>query len=220
MPRPIFISAGIGAWYDKGVKRLAASLDAVNAPVERNLWIDEWPDNKFPREPVYCIKAAALDHAMKAGFTTLIWADASITSLRPIEPWLEEVRAKGYWLGQSGHNAAQTCSDACLAYFGIDRDAAERIHDCATGLFAMDITRDKPRQFIERFIKAARDGAFAGSRRHAKQSSDPRFKFHRQDQSAATIIASQLGMPLDAWQSHVCFKWDNCSDKTFKCEGM
>jgi hypothetical protein len=51
---------------------------------------------------------------------------------------------------------------------------------------------------MTRFFQAAKDRAFAGSREHGGQSQDPRFLFHRQDQSAASLIAGTSGMRLHA----------------------
>lgn len=213
------INAGIGQWYSTGSDRLKGSLITHGFDGDIIIWKDNWPSNKFDRSCVYNVKADAFDYAIKAGYETIIWADSSVYALKNTQPFVDLIREKGYWLGQSGHNAAQTCSDACLQYFGIDRDQAQEINDCATGLFGVNITHDIPRQFIERFIKAGMDKAFHGSRKHGGQSSDPRFRFHRQDQSCATIIAAQVGMPLDLFQSFVRFKWDRF-DSMFMCQGM
>jgi len=218
-PNPVLMTAGIGAWYNRGVERLRGTL--IGHPVDVQAWVDEWPPGDFPRDCIYTAKAAAFNYAIQSGYRTLIWADASITVRKPIQPFLDAVRAKGYWLGTSGHNAAQTCSDACLSYFGVTRDEAEGIPDSATGLFGMCLDHPQAAKFVELFIKAGRDGAFHGSRKHAGQSSDPRFLFSRQDQSAATIIANKVGLTLSPWQEFCRFRWDiNRLDTIFHCEGM
>lgn len=214
-----FISAGIGAWYNTGTDRLKGTL--LGQPVDIQIWRDQWPPGNFPRECIYAIKAAAFEYAVKQGYRTLIWGDASITARKSIGPFLDAIKARGYWLGQSGYNAAQTCNDSCLAYFGVTRDEAAQIHDCATGLFGMCLDHPPAAKFVELFIKAGREGAFNGSRKHAKQSKDPRFLFHRQDQSAATIIAHKVGLQLSAWGEFCRFKWDRDRlDTIFHCEGM
>ena len=214
-----FISAGIGAWYNIGAERFKGSLHGQ--PVDVRIWKDEWPPGGFPRECVYTIKAAAFDFAIKQGYRTIVWGDASITARKSVQPFLDVVNAKGYWLGQSGYNAAQTCTDACLAYFGVDRDWAAKVPDSATGLFGVNVDHPTGRAFIEAFIKAGMEKAFHGNRKHAKQSKDPRFLFGRQDQSCATVIAGKMGMPLDSWQEFCRFKWDRQRlDTIFHCEGM
>jgi len=219
MNKTCFISAGISEWYSTGARRFKASLLNVGAPADIRIWVDEWPPGKFSRHCIYTIKAAAFGFAIKEGYTTIVWGDASIQAIKKVEPFLDVVNAKGYWLGQSGYNAAQTCNDACLQYFGVTRDEAEKMHDSATGLFGVSIEHEIGRKFIERFIQAGRDEVFHGSRLHAKQSKDPRFLFARQDQSCATVIAGKMGMPLDRFSDFVRFRWDSY-DATFHCEGL
>lgn len=218
MSRTCFLNCGIGLWYSKGSERLRASLLRHGFPGDILIWND-WPEIPFSRASIYNCKAAAMQQAMDAGYKTLIWGDSSIYATQPVQPFVEEINAKGYWLGQSGHNAAQTCSDACLNYFGVNRNNAEKIHDCATGLFGLNIENPASRKFAELFIQAARDGVFCGSRKHGGQSRDRRFLFHRNDQSAATMIAAKLGMPLCQWQDRVAFAWDKYP-AMFHCEGM
>lgn len=219
--KPIFLSAGLGLWYSTGAQRLSESLTKYHWPGDRNIWINEWPPGNFSRDCVYNVKAAAFQHAIKAGFRTLIWGDASVYAINPIGPMVDHIATHGYWLGQSGHNAAQTCSDACLQYFGVTRDWAETVPDCATGCFGVSLDFPQAKRFIERFIQAGADKAFHGSRFHAGQSKDPRFAFHRQDQSAATIIAAQEGMGLALWQNFIAFRCDKTKPHhIFRCEGM
>lgn len=217
---PVFISAGINLWYTNGVKRLVKSLRDTGWEGKIETWLDQWPSNDFPRDCVYTIKADCFDHAIKSGYTTIIWADASVYAVRNVQPFVDIINAKGYWLGQSGYNAAQTCSDACLNYFGVTRDWAEGVPDSATGLFGVNLDFPLCREFIEKFIQAGKDGAFRGSRLRGKQSKDPRFLFHRQDQSAATILAGKLGMSLDLFGSMAAFKWDKGNECIFRLEGM
>lgn len=214
-----FISAGLGAWYNIGVERFKGSLHGHNADVQ--IWKDEWPPGGFPRECPYTVKAAAFEYAIQQGYRTIIWGDASITARKSTDPFIAAVQAKGYWLGSSGYSAAQTCTDACLQYFGVDRDWAAGVPDSATGLFGVCIDHDIALKFIELFIKAGREQAFHGSRKHAKQSQDRRFLFGRQDQSCASVIAGKLGMPLDPFAQFVRFRWDRDRlDTVFHCEGM
>lgn len=219
MSRTCFLNVGIGLWYTKGTDRLKASLLQHGFPGDVLVW-KNWPERKFDRGSIYNCKAAAIQQALDAGYTTLIWGDASIYAVQNTQRFVDKVNAKGYWLGQSGYNAAQTCSDKCLKYFGVARDWAEKIPDTATGLFGVNIEFPQSRQFIEQFVQAARDGVFEGSRKHDGQSKDKRFLFHRQDQSVATIIAGKLGWKLDEMISEVYFAWDQHTGQTFHCRGM
>src|SRR4051812_46143579 len=111
MSKTIFISAGIGGWYNRGCHRLSESLSAHGWQHDRQIWVDEWPPVPMNRHPIYNIKAAAFDYAMKQGYTTVIWGDASITARGNMDAFVAKLQADGYWIGQSGFNAAQTASD-------------------------------------------------------------------------------------------------------------
>jgi hypothetical protein len=108
----------------------------------------------------------------------------------------DEIHDKGYYFWTSGYNCAQTCSDRCLDYFGVTRDEAEKMNEASTSMFGLNLRTEEGNEFVRRFLQAAKDDVFKGSREHDGQSSDPRFLFHRQDQSAASIIANQMGMNI------------------------
>ena len=213
-----FINAGIGEWYCHGSDRLKASLQQHGFSGDVLIWKD-WPEIPFPRDVIYTCKAAAFQQAIDADYGTIIWADSSIFAQDDVTPFVARVVDKGMWIGSSGYNGAQTCTDACLQYFEVTRDEAERMPDCATGLFGVNLDFDFARKFIEAWIKSAHEGAFNGSRHHSGQSKDRRFKFGRQDQSAATMLCGKMGIKLDAFSEFVGYRWDKYPS-IFKCEGM
>lgn len=159
-------------------------------------WSNEWPSGDFDRSCPYNIKAAAIKEAMKE-HDRILWLDCSFWALKHPSTLFDRISDRGYFVSMSGYNAAQVCSDASLEYFGITRDEAEKIPDTATGCFGLDLNHPMGWAIAEGFIDAALDGVFAGSREHGGQSQDPRFLFHRQDQSVATLIMGKLGLPLD-----------------------
>lgn len=218
MSRTCFINCGIGPWYSSGTDRLRESLEKHKFQGDVITWKD-WPEIPFRRDSIYNCKAAAFQQVIDAGYTTIIWADSSIFAQDDVAPFVEHVTKEGLWIGQSGYNGAQTCTDACLRYFGISRNHAERMRDAATGLFGVNIEKPFAKEFIETWIRAARDGAFAGSRLHDGQSNDPRFLFGRQDQSVATIILGKNLIKLSFFSEYVAYKWDSYSS-IFRCEGM
>lgn len=221
MSRTCFLNVGIGQWYNKGSDRLQASLIQHGFKGDQLVWKDQWPGAIMGLNQgcIYNVKADAFQHAINAGYTTIIWGDSSIFAVRPLDSFIETINTKGYWIGQSGYNCAQVCGDAMLAYFGVDRDRAEKIPDCATGIFGVNMDFPAARRFIETWIQAAKDGAFMGSRHHDNQSRDPRFKFGRQDQAAASLILGTQEMGLDSFGEFAAFKWDRY-ESTFRCEGM
>lgn len=220
MSRTCLINVGIGLWYSKGSDRLKASLEAHAFPGDIRIWKNEWPPGGFPRDCIYNAKAAAFQQAILEGYNTLLWADASFYAINKVEPLLDWINTHGYFLAQSGYKASETCSDACLKYFHCDRDTADTYPDSATGLFGVNLSNARAKEFIERWIKAGKDGTFRGSRHHDKQSKDRRFKFHRQDQSAASIIAGQMKLKLNDLINFAAFAWDSPEGKIFISRGM
>lgn len=214
-----FLSAGIGEWYATGTDRLKGTLLDKGFDGDLLIWRNEWPSNNFPRDVVYNVKPDAVQTAMDRGYTTIIWGDASITARKNTAPFTQHIREHGYWIGQSGHRASQTCTDAQLQYFGVSRDWAHEVTDCATGLFGFDISRPEMRKIVEEWIKAGREGAFRGSRLRGNGSHDRRFLYGRQDQAAMSLILGKHGLPLRHCIEFFRFRWDK-QDTIFHCEGM
>lgn len=214
-----FINAGIGKWYSTGSERLKGSLIQHGFNGDIITWVDQWPNPKYPRNPVYNVKAAAFDEAISRGYQIIIWGDSSITARKNTAPFLDHIREHGYWIGQSGYRASQVSTDSQLKYFGVSRDWAHNVPDCATGLFGFDIGRPEYMSVLSEWIQSAKDGAFSGSRLHGGGSSDPRFLHGRQDQAAMSIILGKQGINLRHWIEFARFKWDK-QDTVFHCEGM
>lgn len=219
MSKACFINVGIGEWYTTGSERLKGSLIDKGFPGDLLIWKDEWPSNRFPRDCVYNCKADAFEQAIKRGYTTIIWGDSSITALKNTANFVAQIERDGYWIGQSGYRASETASDAQIQYFGVSRDWAHEIPDCATGLFGVNIEHPGIRSAVETWIEAGRNGAFRGSRGHGGQSRDPRYRHCRQDQSAMSLVLGKHGVALKQFAEFVKFKWDKY-DSMFHCEGL
>jgi hypothetical protein len=179
------------------------------SPSVKTITYLDFPNDKFDNSNPYNIKASALYQARLEGFSNVyLWADCSVWAIKNISPIYDIIERDGYYLLSSGYNAAQTCSDKCLDYFKITRDEAEKIPDSSTMVFGFDLNSDVGFKFYINFIFASSNGIFNGSREHDNQSQDPRFLFHRQDQSAATCIAHKLGMKLHSFGQHVAYDQD------------
>lgn len=207
----ILVNAGVNHWYPKGSERLRKSICETSPSVETLIY-SGFPNDVFVKSNPYNIKASAIFEAAKriiGGFKeSFLWADCSVWAIKDISPIFDIIERDGYYLLSSGYNAAQTCSDKCLDYFGITRDEAENIPDSSTMVFGLDLNTKIGEDFFIKFIRASYDGVFNGSREHDNQSQDPRFLFHRQDQSAATCIAHKLGMKLHSFGEHVAYDQD------------
>jgi hypothetical protein len=199
-------SNGTG-WYPVGSHRLKRSL-IHHGYAHDFLFYNSWPNNEFDKMCPYNIKAAAFHEALKKDYDIILWIDCSIWAVDYPYSVLDQINHDGYYFWRSGYNCAQTCSDACLDYFGVNRDTAETYPEIATGLFGIHTGNGDAVSFITQWLKSARDGQFKGSREHDGQSSDPRFLFHRQDQSCASIIINKLGLKVHNYGEHIRYYRD------------
>jgi len=192
------ISVGKGGWYPEGVERLEKSLNYHGFTGDVITWKRRLPPNSpTHKENPYAFKTYAFRWAVEQGYTHIMWLDSSAWVIKNPSQIFDIINEQGHYFWGSGHNCAQTCNDKSLEYFGITRDQAEVMHDLSSGLVGLNITNERSKQFLGLWLEACDNGIFKGSRLHDGQSQDPRFCFHRQDQSCASIIANQLGMKID-----------------------
>lgn len=194
------INVAIGGRYPKEQQQLGNSLKKY-FDGEFLHW-SEFPNDNYNKENNYNVKASAFEEAIKMGYTQILWLDSPVVALKPVEPIFESIKENGYLtIKNDEYRCSMSCSDASLAYFNVTRDEAENFQEHASGVIGVDVTHPKGRQLIELFIQGCKDGACDGSREHDGQSSDPRFRFHRQDQSVLSLAANTLGLPYT-------MKWD------------
>lgn len=182
-------------WYPRGTKRLKQSLIHNGFNGDILTWYD-WPNDEFDKSCAYNVKAAAFSEALKLGYTHLLWLDCSVWAIGDPNKMFDIINSEGYYFWSTGYNCAQVCSDKCLEYFNVDRDKSEGYTDCSSSMIGVNIDNPTAKEFLDKWIQSARDGAFKGSRYHDNQSQDKRFLFHRQDQSCASVILNELGMDM------------------------
>jgi hypothetical protein len=193
--RACIINVAKGGWYPKGQKRLLDSLVYHGNVRDVRHWTD-FPNDLYDKNNGYNVKPSAFEQVMNEGYTHILWLDSSVWAVQNPELMFDHINEHGYYLWKNGYNCAQECSDVCLDYFKVSRDDAEKMPCVSTSMFGVNLFNPKGKEFIERWLQSARDGIFNGSRLHDNQSADPRFLWHRQDQSPASIIANQMGLHL------------------------
>jgi hypothetical protein len=223
--RNVIINVALGGWYPKGQKRLVDSLIELGwSSLDLRLWAESWPNDNYDKTCPYNCKAAALEevaHKMVPRFDGHLWLDASFWAVRHPQPVFDIINTDGYYFVNNGFNCAETVSDKCLEYFGVSRDDAENMPECASGIMGISMKHFPGRQFLQEFIQACKDGAAHGSRLHDNQSKDPRFKFHRQDQSVASMIINKMGLKMHPWGAHVEYNPKDVKEHTvFTLQGM
>lgn len=182
----------------KGLDRLRESLDTVGFDGYLLAWTHENQlEAPLHKDNPYAFKVYAFDEALRQGYRKILWVDASIWAIKPLDPIWESVSTRGYMKQEAGHLCSTWANDRCLEYFGITRDEAEKflMHGNG-GFFALDFDFPIAVEFFKRWKQAMLDGIFKGSWNNDNncESSDPRCKGHRHDMICGSIISNQLGM--------------------------
>lgn len=191
--------------YVGGLDRLGERVQGENLLV----WRDCWPTHSPSHSQVpYAFKCYAIDEALQRGHDVILWADASIVPVKPLEPLWQLIETQGYWIANNGWNTGQWCCDSALEPLGITREAAFGIPHPVAASFGLDFRHETARKFFRQWFDLAKDGrAFRGPWRNdqGQASPDTRVLGHRHDQTCMGVIAHRLGMRLidpPAWLAY------------------
>jgi hypothetical protein len=196
--KTVIICAGIGGWYAKGVERLEKSLNYVGWAGDLLTWKDidppaSRPHNEYP----YYFKIAAFEWALYRQYTHILWVDASFWSIQNPMSIFDLVDSKGFYMFRSGYSMAQTINDATLAALDLSRDELIDAPEYASGCVGLNFNNPDARHLYSYWKSYMDNGYSRGSRQHDNQSQDPRFLFHRQDQSCLSIAMYKLKLSID-----------------------
>lgn len=193
--RAVIISAGIGGWYGQGVQRLERSLIFEGWGGNILTWKDDYPPDSHRHEDVpYYMKIAAFEEALRQGYTHILWVDASFWAVKRPDKMFDLINDQGYYFFSSGYNLAQSVNDTALEYVELSRDVAEGINEWASGCVGINFNNNDGKNLYNRWKQLMDAGLSKGSRLHDNQSADPRFLFHRQDQSCLSLAIWELGL--------------------------
>ena len=212
-PKVALVNVAIGGRYPAGSARLVASL-AKFAPASCEImpYVDRLPPGA-PEQVIedgydytgYCAKPFALRAAMNSGADIGILVDASIVAIRDISPLVEHIRSTGYYLAPAGFTVEEWSSDRALEFFGMKREDAVALPDCASGCVGIDFRRVRGRKLVEDWCASwpsfagHHSNANAACKKHSYRnvgfvSTDPAVRGHRHDQTALSILAHRAGM--------------------------
>lgn len=205
------ISCGVGGWYPKGVTRLERSLHFEGWPGGMIFWKDEYPPQPcYTHDQVpYYFKIAAFEEAFRRGYTHLMWLDSSFWCVKNPVKIFDLISDQGYFFFSSGYNLAQSVNDRTLEAVGMTRDEAENAIEWATGCVGIRIDNPDGKALYDLWKQYMDKGLSIGSRLHDNQSSDPRFLFHRQDQSCFSLAAYKLGLKNTKLLDTIAYKGTN-----------
>jgi hypothetical protein len=209
------ISLGLGRkGYVESLKRLEASLRKTHFNGDFLVWDDVLPEGSPTQfESPMAFKTFCFLEAQKLGYNQVLWMDAQIVVLRSIEPIFEMIKSNNYvtFANNYGQSIGQWSSDEVLKLHQISREDAMMIPETPTSVIGLNLSSEVGQEFLIRWHAMSTDGlTFRGISSSIKSiddyyavawnkenciSNDPRVGGHRHDQTAAGIIAHQLGLP-------------------------
>ncbi len=193
--------------------RLLGSLEAVRCSEERLVWTDALPPGSPAHAEVpYGFKLYAIREAQRRGRTSVLWLDSPCVAVAPLDPLFDRVERDGHLLVSSGERLGNWASDDCLASFGLTRDFALGLPLLNGTYIGLDLTKERPREWLEEMIRCAGRGLFSGpyltghapeevraARPHksvGQVSKDPRCWGHRHDEAVGSALAHKLGLAI------------------------
>jgi hypothetical protein len=208
------ISVAIGEDYKRRLARLKKTLDEHKFDGDFITWT-EFPNNNYDTYVYhYNFKAAAFEEVLKLGYTEILWIDSSYELKKCIDPIFDLVTKHGYLTVRNwGYKCSNTCSDKSLEFYNIDRNTADSFPEHTASFIGIDYSHPNGKKLLDMFIDGCKKGVTQGSRNHDNQSSDPRFLFHRQDQSVLSLSANILKLDtITDWDS--IFSYRNSTNNT------
>lgn len=189
-------------WYPRGQARLKQSLSDVGYADGLLCYNDEHQVNCPPHDLMpYAFKVGALNRAVESGYTTLLWCDASVWAIKPLNPIFDYIEKHGHVFFMAGFNCAQWTNDRALEILSVSRDEAEKMPMLMALCFGIDVRHERSKLFLERltaYVLETESVRGQWTNNHQTESRDPRCLGHRHDQSVASIVAARLGMELSS----------------------
>ena len=195
--KPILISAGIGGHYVAGIDRLERSLYYEGWAGDMKFWRNEYPAGcpEHGGDGQYNFKPFCFREMFNEGRKVVVWADASFFCVRNPMPLFDYVNEHGLYFFKSGYSLAETATDKLLSVGGVSREELYDVPEFATGLIGINIENPKGKEFFTKWEEYREAGLFGGNRVHdLSDSQHPKFRFSRQDQSAASMILYKMGI--------------------------
>ena len=183
--------------YVKALARLSESLrdnfdgDFIAFIGERSIGAPLHLDNP------YAFKIYAIQKAIDAGYTEVLWLDSSCFAIKNVQPIFDEIKKDGFIFQESTYLLGNWTNDRTLDAFGVTRDEAMDIMMVGNaGFLGMDFTTDVANVFFEKWKVCMEKGYFKGSwdNNDKTESDDERCTGHRHDMSCSSAIIHQMGL--------------------------
>jgi len=163
--------------YVDGLARLSNSLRDNASGIDFLGFIHEYSVGApLHTEMPYAFKVHAIQKAIDAGYTQIMWLDVSSYAVAPIHHLFDVIDEQGYWFEGAGCWLGDYTNDETLEYYGIEREYAKQIPMIQSGFMGFDMHSKIGINLFSELTFACDMGLFAGS-----------WSNHRHDQSCMSI---------------------------------
>lgn len=184
-------------WYPAGQHRLGL--------ICRELGVDFLGYTAYPagcprhQDVPYAFKPYSMRSAIVAGYSSVLWMDASAVPQKPLGPVFDLMESEGAFVSANyGIPTGRWASDLCLKTMGVTRAEAWEIPHCSALVFGVCVEHPTGAALFSEYLRRAQQGdAFRGPWSYAPdQAPAPGVEGHRHDQTVLSIVAHRMGVPL------------------------
>jgi len=184
--------------YKLGQKRQMQSLSAIGYKGSYYSY-SSFTDIGSPshKEIPYAFKPYAIKKVRDMGYKRVIWMDAPVYAVKPIDHFLTDVHNRGaLFFDNIGYSLGDYTSDKCLDLMGINRNDSFSIPMIMACLMAFDFTNQKTCAIFDEYLQRADFDHYGGAwdNHDLSVSEDRRVKGHRHDQSVMSAILHNNGI--------------------------
>ena len=193
------VATGHGRWFPRGQDRLSHSLNKHDPESHQVLFYDIPPESPTHAEAPYAFKTFAIQEALRRGYTSILWLDASMWAVRSLEPLWEEIEEHGSTFFRCGWGVGDYSNDRGLEILGVTRDEAMSIPLVLGGIYGLDLTNVSAAMFQARMLRYAKEREiFRGAWDNKSQqcSEDPRCLGHRHDMVPMAALVQKLDLHI------------------------
>jgi hypothetical protein len=197
--------------YIKGQERLQQAVDGLR---EKLIAWRQMPAGCPSHADVpYAFKAFALEAASR-DFDQLLWADASIVVARPLDAIWRHAEEHGVWFSRNGYRNSEWTATSAYQDLGVTPEENEQIEHVSATAFAIDLNHPKGKMFLSAYYYLASETrAFCGPWTGGIGVQ------HRHDQTAASVIAWRLGLPLTSPPAFFAYRGGETEDTVLIADG-
>ncbi len=196
--------ASFNQHYPEAVKLLQEQLEKIGFQGHFFYRIGGWPDLEggsltLAHVP-YAFKPCLFREAKRLGYRKILWLDASIRPLKPLDFAFQKMEDTGVFFYPSGNDLARYCSQIAADYFDVSAEELRGMSSVAAGIIGLDLDHPNGQKVLDLWMEAAQN--------------EEGFLSPRPEQNALSMIAYQLG--LGDWEPFetLSFQEETNSERT------